>query len=221
MLWPAPATAALLVATLVAALTAAWTPFALAHLPEPPDAQGKPTYHALRTPGFVAVVGAVSLAAGVVAFPSVASAHWPTWAALVATCVPAAVVDARTTYLPLRLTQAAWVAVGLGVAWATAATADAGVAVGALVGALLLGGFFHLVWRVSGAIGYGDVRLLVSIGAAAGSLSVGHALLSLLLGTAVGAAWAVVHRVRRGPGAFAYGPALLTGPFLALLVAAG
>lgn len=217
MPWPTPASAAL-VAVLLAIATAALTPAILERLPEPPGSTGKVPYRELRTPGFLATVGGVALAAGLAALPVLPATHWAAWAALVGLGVPAAVIDARTTYLPLPLARASWAGVGLGAVAAALGARDPSVLVGAALGAAVLGGFLHLVWRVSGAIGYGDVRLMVTVGAAAGSVSVGLALLSLLLGTAVGAAWGVAHRVRHGEGPFPYGPGLLTGPFLALLV---
>ena len=88
---------------------------------------------------------------------------------------------------------------------------------GLLVAAVAVGGgLFHLLWRWTGAFGYGDVRLAATIGAVTALDSVELVTTSLLLGTLVGAVWGVVHRLAGGRGAFPYGPGLLAGPFLAL-----
>jgi leader peptidase (prepilin peptidase)/N-methyltransferase len=76
-----------------------------------------------------------------------------------------------------------------------------------------------LIWRVSHGFGFGDVRLAGLIGIVAGSRGGAFALAAFFLGTLVGAAWALVQRRRKGiDEPFAYGPALLLGPLVALLV---
>ncbi|HCB34444.1 MAG TPA: hypothetical protein DEP69_04605, partial [Acidimicrobiaceae bacterium] len=74
------------------------------------------------------------------------------------------VIDARTRLLPNRvLCPAAAVGVVLSGAAATVDSASAaGVAArlaGCALGALLGWGLMHLVWRIAGGLGYGDVRL--------------------------------------------------------------
>jgi len=78
---------------------------------------------------------------------------------------------------------------------------------------------FWLIWRVSHGFAFGDVRLAGLIGAVAGSRGGAFALAAFFFGTLVGAAWALVQRWRKGTDEpFAYGPALLLGPLVALLV---
>ncbi len=70
-------------------------------------------------------------------------------------------------------------------------------------------------------IGYGDVRLAVPLGALAGTAGIDSWLAAWLAGSLVGLIWGVAVRRRRpAPGTtsgFAYGPALWTGPYVALL----
>ena len=57
------------------------------------------------------------------------------------------------------------------------------------------------------------------LGAAAGATSVELAVWSLLLGGVAGVGWGLIVRLRRGAdGPFPYGPSLVMGPFLALIV---
>ena len=85
-------------------------------------------------------------------------------------------------------------------------TVEAGplVAVRGRLGGLACGGFFSLVWRVTGGKGFrfGDVRLMAVVGVVTGAHSVQLTI------------WAVLAVASsKCPGAFAYGPALSLGPF--------
>lgn len=219
MPWPTPALAVVL-AALVATATAALTPAVLRTLPEPADPDGKPPYASLASHTVVAGVGLACLAATLLVTLTVPPAHWPAWLALASVNVLACAVDARTTWLPLPLARAGWAvaAVGAGVvAWASGSWTPLAAAA---LGALALGLLFHLLWRTTGAFGYGDVRLAATIGAVTALDSVGLVVWALLLGTLAGAVWGIVHRVAGGRGTFPYGPGLLAGPFLALALRA-
>lgn len=186
----------------------------LRRLPRCPDA---PAYDALATPGFAAATGAAAALAAVVAFVWAPPAHWAAWAALATTAVPAVCVDARTTWLPLPLARAGWVGAAAGVIVAAGAAPEPWpVLLAAALGALLVGGFFHLVWAVSGQIGYGDVRLMATVGAVTALGGWPLVAAAVLGGTVLGAATGVGHRLLGGRGAFPYGPGLLTGAFAAL-----
>ncbi len=215
MPWPAPVVA-LLCAALGAALTAALAGPVLRRLPEPDDPDGKPPYRSLATPAFAATVGACSLVASLAVTAWTPAHHWPAWAALTTCAMLAACVDARTTWLPLPLAWAGWSVAAVGTGVAAVAASDPLLIARAGLGALALGGFFHVVWRLSAAVGYGDVRLMATVGAVTALDSAGLVGWSALLGALAGAVWGVAHRVRRGHGPFPYGPGLLAGPFLAL-----
>lgn len=219
---PGHAAVAVAAAVLLGLVVGLVTPAVLRRLPEPttPDAAGKLPYTALATPRVGLGLGLVACACGVVAFASLPGAHWLAWVALGGVNVLACGVDARTTWLPLPLARAGWVVAAGGALVVAAAAGSWTPLLAAAAGAVVLSGFFHLVWRVSGAFGYGDVRLAATIGAVTALDSAALVGWSVLLGTVAGAVLGVVHRVRNGPGAFAYGPGLLAGPFLALALRA-
>lgn len=215
MPWPT-----LAVALVCALLTALATPWVLRALPEPDaaTADDKPTYASLATPGFTLTVGAASLVAALVSLSTTPWSHAVAWASLTTVNVVACAIDARTTWLPLRLARAGWVLAAAGVGLAAAASGSWTPLAAAALGAAALGGLFHLLWRFTGAFGYGDVRLAATIGAVTALDSPALAGWSLLLGTLAGALVGVAARLAGQRGAFAYGPGLLAGPFLALLL---
>ena len=97
-----------------------------------------------------------------------------------------------------------------------------GVLVTALAGACATSGVFWLVWRFSGSFGFGDVRLGLLVGAAAGSMGLQAWTTALLAGTLIGADWAIVHALRgRASEPFPYGPSLWLGPVVAAALAGG
>lgn len=210
---PTPALAAVALALLAALFTVLlWRPV-MVSLPEPHDPAKLP-YRALAG-GRHAIVAALCVAVACLGLAWVPRAAWPAWAGLATIGVALAVIDACTTWLPLRLTHVLWVAASVGVALlgVTAGWRSALTAAGA---AAASGAFFWLFWRITGGLGFGDVRLAPVIGATAGSVSATHAAAALLLGTALGAGVGLARLAlgRRGP--FAYGPALVAGPWLAV-----
>ncbi|MFT3877233.1 MAG: prepilin peptidase [Propioniciclava sp.] len=217
MSWPAA-----IVALTLAGLTCALTPAVLRALPEPmgPDTVGKPGYAALATPRFAWGVGAVSLAGGLIAFGALPAEHWLAWVALTSVNALACVIDARTTWLPARLSHAGWVIAAAGVPVVAVSHGSAWPVLGAAAGAIALGGGFHLLWRLSGAFGYGDVRLAATIGAVTGLVDADLVWVSAFAGTMVGALIGIGFRLGGRRGAFPYGPGLLAGPFVALGVRA-
>ncbi|MFT3971862.1 MAG: A24 family peptidase [Micropruina sp.] len=200
--------------TLLAACLALATPTILRALPAPADEPGTDPYGRLATPAVaVAVFLVVALAGTLVVV--VAPAEAPAWLGLTAPGVLAAVIDARTGYLPKRLAQAAWLLTAAGLL-----TAGGWLGVDSVVraglGAFVTGALFWAFWRFGGGFGYGDVRLAPVIGAA--SAVVGWPLLAgaLLLGGVLGICWGLAWRASGRGRAFPYGPALVAGPFLAL-----
>jgi len=210
------------VASVLAAATTLATPTVLRRIPEPtddPDAVAKTLYAALPTRRFLLAVAGLAWVAGLAAFGTTAPAAWLAWASLVGPGALAIVVDGATTWLPRVLTRTMAVVATVGLSVWAMVEADPLVALRGVLGALAVGGFFYLLWRVVGGIGFGDVRLMAVVGAVTAAHSVQLAIWAVLAGTIAGAAWGLAQRLLRGPGAFAYGPALWLGPFLALWVA--
>ncbi len=176
-------------------------------------------FAALATPRFAALVGALTLGAGVIAYGSLPPVAWLAWTALVAPGALAIAIDGATTWIPYPVTLAMSVLAAVGVlGWALVA-GDPWVAGAGLAGALLTGGLFDLFHRLTrGGIGYADVRLMAAAGAVCAPVSAQVGLWAPLLGTVIGAAWGVIRMVWRGRSEFAYGPSLWAGPFVALLL---
>lgn len=215
MSWPA-----LLAAGVLAALAVLLSPAVLRALPEPTgaDAVGKIPYAALGSVWFRIAVGLATLIAGAIAFGTLGVEHWLAWSSLAWVNVIACVIDARTTWLPARLSQAGWLLAAAGALVVALAQGSAWPLVRAGVGAVVVGGLFHLLWWVSGTFGYGDVRLAATIGAVTALVDGGLVGASVLAGTALSAAVGIGYRASGRRGGFPYGPGLLAGPFVALLV---
>ena len=129
-------------------------------------------------------------------------------------------VDFRTTWLPKRLHWIATAQMAAGLV--VVAVHSPGVLVTALAGACATSGVFWLVWRFSGSFGFGDVRLGLLVGAAAGSMGLQAWTTALLAGTLIGAGWAIIHALRgRASEPFPYGPSLWLGPVVAAALASG
>ena len=208
---------------LVAALAiAACTAAILRLLPLPVDEPDARPYAALISPRLFATVLVTSFAALLTSLLLSEPVRWPAWVVLGTVGVLLAIIDAHTGFLPRALT---WWFGGLTLAAAAAVAALAGNPLVVLIAALCGAGswlLFRLLWQIGGGLGYGDVRLVAIVGAAAGATSVELAVWSLLLGGVAGVVWGVVTRLRRGAdGPFPYGPSLVMGPYLALLVGWG
>lgn len=216
---PVPVAATLL-AVLLAGLLALATPRLLRWLPVPPDEPDVAPFSELDSSRFRWRVFGTAAAAGVVAFNLTGVTHWAVWAPLVTLGSLLASIDLRTGFLPLRLHYLALALAGAGTGLAAWLLASWQPLLWAAVAGLLATGFFWLVWRFSGGrLGFGDVRLAGLIGVVTGATSTNLTVWSFLLGTFAGAAWGLVLGFRRGrDGEFPYGPALLLGPVLALVV---
>lgn len=163
----------------------------------------------------VTVTSAVVLA---LAVPRATGEAWWVEAGVVATlvvCVVCAVVDVSDGRIPDRLVLASIVPTLL-VLVARAASGDlrvAGTAV--LLGVVLFAGpllVMHLA--VPDALGFGDVKLAVSLGAAIGMVEWRYAVAGLCLASALTAAVALV---RRRP-AMPFAPGLVAGAALVVLL---
>lgn len=214
MPWVPPLVAAL------AALATGWaTPRLLRRLPEPtddPDAATKTPYSDLASPRFALGVGVAAWVAGTTVVTWAPPDLWLAWCALSTIGVVSAAIDLRTTWLPLPLARAGWVVAAIGVVLAAAVRRDPGPLVWAAVGTVGLWALFEVMWRLTGGFGYGDVRLMATVGAVTGAQDPLLVLPAALAGTVIGAGWGVVHALRGRHGPFPYGPSLLAGPFAAL-----
>ena len=187
----------------------------LPRLPEPADGDGKPLYRDLATPAFAtSCAGLAGLAAATAALTGPPSIQ-PLWWVLSVLGLLLAIIDARTTWLPLPLTHAAWLAMAAA-AVAVWALAGGPTVLRAAVGAALAGLLFFLVWLISrGGIGFGDVRLAPLVGAATASHSWSLLIWALLLGSLAGAGHGLVRLALRRAGPFPYAPTMLAGAYLA------
>lgn len=209
-----------LIAAAVAALASGClSPLYLRRAPEPtddPDSATKTPYRALANPRFALLVGLLALVSGLTTVAFIPTAGWSAWSCLCCLGALAAAIDGATTWIPRGLTWAMGAVGASGIAAWAALAGDPWVAVRAVGGATAVGGFFYLFWRVTGGIGFADVRLMTVVGAVTAAHSVQTALWGVLCGTLLGALWGIAHRLLRGPGEFAYGPSLWAGPFIAL-----
>jgi leader peptidase (prepilin peptidase)/N-methyltransferase len=90
------------------------------------------------------------------------------WVVLATLGVLLAAIDARTSWLPLRLTQIAWLAMAIAALMSALLGGSVWVAARALAGAAIAGALYVLVWLISrGGFGFGDVRFAPLLGAAA------------------------------------------------------
>ena len=224
-----PATAVLAATLAAAAMLVGGRPV-LAALPEPaPGDQGpggKVPYVALATRTFVLICAAMSGVAVGLSWLLVPAAARPLWTVLGTVGILLAAVDARTTWLPLPLTRAAWLLMGAAglLAGGVAGVGDGpGAALrtllGAALGAAVAGGLYLVVWLVTrGGFGFGDVRFAPLVGAATAVPTFTMLLWALFLGSLVGGVVGIIRLVQRRPGPFPYAPAMVAGAYLALLV---
>lgn len=156
-------------------------------------------------------------AAGLSALPAWLSTINPDtrWLLLVwAISAPLAVTDLATTYLPNQLMYPLWAALALAVA------AQPNLAALGILGGVAAYGGFWLVWRFSGSLGYGDVRLAGAVGLLTSPYGAGGMLLALCAGTVLGAVAAVLAACR-GRRVIPYGPWLWLGALAPFVAQAG
>lgn len=199
----------------------------LTWLPEPAGAPAdKVRYAVLADWRFVLVCAALSAVAVGFAWTQVPVPVRPLWVVLGTVALLLAAVDARTTWLPLRLTQVAWLAMaaaillGVGLAGLGGGTGPmVTVLLRAAAGATISGLLYLLIWALTrGGFGFGDVRFAPLVGSAAAADSFSTLLWALALGSLVGGLHGLIRLVRRRPGQFPYAPAMLAGAYLALAV---
>lgn len=198
----------------------------VAQHPEPdadePDAAIKPRYATLVRPSSCLIV-AVLTVVGCLPLLGMPGFQRPVWVVWASAALVLVLVDARTTWLPIRATwlTAICLAVAVGAGAALADETNPRPIVGALLGAAAAAAIFAAFWWLSRSLGFGDVRLAALTGGLAGSISLEMWYLSLLAGTLAAACWGLVttwwRRTHPSPfgTAFPYGPGLWLGPYLA------
>ncbi len=216
---PTPYLAAIVTAVITALTCFALTPLILAWLPAPPEAP-QVAFHRLATMRFRWVAAGIITVAGSLMLSLITPTLWPVWLPLIGLGTFLGLIDAETTFLPLRLSYLTLTLVSVGVLISAGWRQDLQAIAWAVGGAALAGGVFWLLWRFSGEkFGFGDVRLAAILGMAGGATSPQTLYLIFLMGTIFGALWAIVVRLQ-GRQQFAYGPALLLGAPAALIFTA-
>ncbi|MET0693942.1 MAG: prepilin peptidase [Propionibacteriaceae bacterium] len=191
----------------------------LRRLPEPAAGDGKIAYRDLPTPGFLWACSALALGAQLVTWTLLPLQVQPVWTVLALVGVPLAAVDARTTWLPLRLTHAAWLLMVLALAGSWALGLPLADLLRALAGAAVAGALYLLVWAVTrGGFGFGDVRFAPLLGAATASSSATLLIWGLTLGTALGAVHGGTRLLLGRKGGFPYAPSMIAGCYLAVVL---
>ena len=132
------------------------------------------------------------------------------------------VIDWRTTLLPTRIIHPTYVALAVLIPLAALIDQDLSSLYRAGWGWLVIGGWFWIFWWLFTAWGFGDVRLSRVLGPALGYLGWSEMLMGLALMVFVGGIGGVVlsiaHRDMRRR--FPYGPFMLVGALLSVLVGA-
>jgi len=211
--------AAVAIAVTIAAASALLVRPLLRRLPEPIPGDGKPIYRDLATSRFLLVCGALAGIAAAISWLSLPRYAQPMWSVLAVLGVLLAAIDARTGWLPLKLTRTAWVAMAVAALLAVLLGGGFWVAVRAVAGAAIPGVLYLLVWLVShGGFGFGDVRFAPLLGAAAAADSWMLLWWALLLGTVAGGLVGVLRLARGRREAFPYAPSMLVGAYAACLV---
>lgn len=221
-----PLPVAPVVAILLAGLLAALSPRVLARLPEPtaepePDLPPKIPYTELAAVprlGLWLALPATALAA--VAAVTISEPELlAVWVPIAAATPVLAWVDWKVHLLPYLIVAPlyvlTWLLTGLG----ALLMRDASVLLGALVGNVLVFGFY-LVLSLIGPMGYGDVRLSAVVGVALGPLGLVATYYGVFFGLCIGAVVGLVlvrgRLGRKTP--IAFGPYLLLGAFAAIWV---
>lgn len=185
------------------------------------DYRAKISYRTLATPRFALITGLLAAAGATVAALTQPVAYWPVWFVFGVVAVLLAGIDARTTWLPGGLMMLGWVVTAIAVLACLAADPHrlhAAITIGS--GVLIAAGGYLVLWLITGgrAIAFGDVRLMVLVGAVAGTLGWSGIYWSLLLGSVIGAVIGVLRLVSGRHGPFPYGPALVSGPYAAAVL---
>jgi leader peptidase (prepilin peptidase)/N-methyltransferase len=211
--------AAAAIAVTIAAVSALLVRPLLRRLPEPIPGDGKPIYRDLATTRFLLVCGVLAGIAAAISWLSLPRYAQPMWSVLAILGVLLAAIDARTGWLPLKLTRTAWLAMAVAALPAASLGGGVWVTMRGVAGAAIAGGLYLLAWLLSqGGFGFGDVRFAPLLGAAAAADSWTLLWWTLLLGTVAGGLVGVLRLARGRREAFPYAPSMLVGAYAACLV---
>ncbi|MFE7141097.1 prepilin peptidase [Streptomyces sp. NPDC057644] len=194
------------------------------HIPRTPapdtsPGPGIPLYAPRVLTPLVTVVACVALAAATGARPELIG-----WLALAPVAVLLAVVDRRVHRLPDPLTLPLAGAAVLLLGGAALLPGHAGSWTSGLLGGLVLGGFYFLLFLINpNGMGFGDVKLALALGVALGwygwtVLFLG-AFAGFLFGAAYGLALVLLRRAGRRTG-IPFGPFMIGGALAGLLLGA-
>jgi leader peptidase (prepilin peptidase) / N-methyltransferase len=213
------AVAALAFALTMAVISALLVGPVLRRLPEPANGVAMPIYRELGSVRFVVACGVLAGVAAAVSWLSLPRFAQPLWSVLAIFGVLLAAIDARTSWLPLRLTRIAWLAMAVASLLAVLLGGNMWIAVRAVAGGAIAGGLYLLAWLVSRAgFGFGDVRFAPLLGAAGAADSWTLLWLTLLLGTVVGGLAGLLRLVQGRREAFPYAPSMLAGAYAACII---
>ncbi|OCC07280.1 A24 family peptidase [Streptomyces sp. PTY087I2] len=191
--------------------------------PEAPESPTQPpatpTYAPTTLAPLVTVLACVALAAATGARPELVG-----WLALAPVAVLLAVVDRRVHRLPDPLTLPLAAAAVLLLGGAALLPGHAGSWTSGLLGGLVLGGFYLLLFLINpNGMGFGDVKLALALGVALGWY--GWTVLFLggfagfLFGAAYGLALVLLRRAGRRTG-IPFGPFMIAGALTGVLLGA-
>lgn len=168
--------------------------------------------------GRLALAGAV--AGGLIGWRLGASAALPAWVFLSGLGVVLAYVDAQTRLLPTRLIAPGYAVVIVLLLLAAGLDGNAHHLGQAVLGWLVMGGFYFVMWFVyPRGLGYGDVRLSGLIGLSLGYLGWGALVTGLYAGFllgGVGGGLLVLFRIVKRRH-FPFGPFMLLGALVGLI----
>lgn len=211
---------AILLSVLVAGLMALCAPSLLRGLPAPDEQPGL-VFATLGTRRFRLTLLGITALAGAALLLTTDPVLWPVWVPMAALGPLLGLIDAATGFLPLRLNYLALALVSAGVVASCWLRTDWWPALVALSGGAGATAVYALMWWLSrGKLGFGDVRLAGLLGVATGATSLTVLVWSFVLGSLVGAGWAIAARVGGRGREFPYGPSMLLGAPAALLLSA-
>jgi len=147
----------------------------------------------------------------------------PAWIVVCGVGTWLAYIDWRTQLLPTRIIVPLWAVTFVIILLEAWLASDVWIVLRALAASALGYGFFYLFWwmatkRRPGSFGFGDVRFSAPLALALGSVGVHAALVGLYMGFVVGAVVGVTMKLRGHTGGFAFGPSMLVGAVLGLVI---
>ncbi|MFC9246766.1 prepilin peptidase [Streptomyces sp. NPDC057136] len=190
-----------------------------APLPAPEPAPAASRYAPAVLPPVVTVLACTALAAATGARPELV-----VWLLLTPVAVLLAVIDRRVHRLPDRLTLPLAGAAALLLGTVSLAPEHTGSWASALLGGLTLGGFYFLLFLINpNGMGFGDVKLALSLGVALGwygwAVLFAGGFAGFLLGAVYGLGLMLMRRAGRKTG-IPFGPFMIAGALLGVLFGA-